>query len=68
MKWLRRNPDRNGILGAAFTLVVIVSVFAFLVVYFPDFQQRKANVGFTSDWECTAQAQGDPVCIKKPGQ
>jgi hypothetical protein len=68
MKWLQWTPDRNGIVGGALALIVVVSVFAFLVMYFPDFQQRRASVGFGPDWECTAQAKGDPVCIRKPGK
>jgi hypothetical protein len=68
MKWLQWTPDRNGILGMVFALVILVSAFAVLVNYFPDFQQRRANVGFGPDWECTAQPKGDPVCIKKPGR
>jgi hypothetical protein len=68
MKWLQWTPDRNGIVGAVFALVIIMCVFAFLVTYFPDFQQRRANVGFGPDWDCTAQPKGDPVCIKKPGR
>jgi hypothetical protein len=50
MKWLQWNPDRKGIVGAVFALVVMLAVFAFLVVYFPDFQQRRANAGFGPDW------------------
>jgi hypothetical protein len=68
MKWLQWNPDRNGILGAVFALAVILTAFAVFVVYFPDFQQRRANAGFGSDWDCAAQPKGDPVCIKKPGK
>jgi hypothetical protein len=68
MKWLQWTPDRNGIVGLALALIVIVSVFAFLVTYFPDFQQRRAGAGFGPDWECTAQPKGDPVCIRKPGR
>jgi hypothetical protein len=68
MKWLQWTPDRNGIMGAVFAFIIIVSIFAFLVTYFPDFQQRRANVGFGPDWDCTAQPKGDPVCIKKPGR
>lgn len=67
MKWLQWTLDRNGILGVVFALIVLVSVFAFLVTYFPDLQQRRASAGFGSDWQCTAQPKGDPICIKKPG-
>jgi hypothetical protein len=68
MKWLSWTPDRNGIVGVVLVLIILVSVFAFLVTYFPDFQQRRANMGFGADWECTAQPKGDPICIKKPGR
>jgi hypothetical protein len=68
MKWLQWNPDRNGIVAAVFGLAIIVCVFAVVVIYFPDFQQRRANVGFGPDWDCTAEARGEPVCIRKPGR
>jgi len=68
MKWLQWNPDRNGIVGTVLALIVILSVFAALVLYFPDFQQRWANAGFGPDWDCVVQAKGDPVCTKKPGR
>jgi hypothetical protein len=68
MKWLQWTPDRNGIVAFVFVLIIVVSLFAFVVIYVPDIQQRRANVDFGADWECTAQAKGDPVCIKKPGR
>ncbi len=68
MKWLQWTPDRNGIVGIVFALIVLVSAFAFFVTYFPDFQQRRASVGFGADWDCAAQPKGDPVCVKKPGK
>ena len=54
--------------GLVFAVIVLVCVFAFAVIYFPDIQRRKAIAGFGSDWDCTAQVRGDPVCIKKPGR
>jgi hypothetical protein len=68
MKWLQWTPDRNGIIGAVLAVLVLVGSFAFLVTYFPDFQQRRAGAGFGPDWDCTAQPKGDPICIKKPGR
>jgi hypothetical protein len=68
MKWLQWTPDRNGIVGVGLALIILVSVFALLVIYFPDFQQRRASAGFGADWECTAQPKGDPICIEKPGR
>jgi hypothetical protein len=66
MKWLQWTPERNGIVGVVLALVIIVCVFAFVVIYLPDFQQRRASAGFGPDWDCVAQARGDPVCVKKP--
>jgi hypothetical protein len=68
MKWLQWTPDRNGIVAVIFAAIILVFIFAFLVTYFPDFQQRRAGAGFGPDWECTAQARGDPVCVRKPGR
>jgi hypothetical protein len=68
MKWLQWTPDRNGIVGAIVATIIAVAIFAFLVMYFPDFQQRRAGAGFGPEWECTAQPKGDPVCVKKPGR
>jgi hypothetical protein len=68
MKWLQWTPDRNGIVGFVLASIILVSAFAFFVIYFPDFQQRRTSAGFGADWDCTAQPKGDPVCIKKPGK
>lgn len=68
MKWLQWTPDRNGIVAVIFAAIILMAVFAFLMIYFPDFQQRRASAEFGPDWECTAQARGDPVCVKKPGR
>jgi hypothetical protein len=68
MKWLQWTPDRNGVVGVIFATIIVVAIFAFLVMYFPDFQQRRASAGFASDWECSVQPKGDPICIKKPGR
>jgi hypothetical protein len=65
MKWLQWTPDRNGIVGLTLVLIVLVSAFAFFMIYFPDFQQRRASAGFGTDWDCTAQPRGDPLCVKK---
>jgi hypothetical protein len=67
MKWLQWNPHRAGAIGVLLALLLLVGAFAFFVIYFPDFQQRRASAGFGADWECTAQPRGDPVCVKRPG-
>ena len=68
MKWLQWNPDRKGIVGAMVALAVILLVFAVFVIYFPNYQQQRANAGFGPDWDCVVQARGDPVCNKKLGR
>jgi len=68
MKWLQWNPDRKGIVGAMVALAVILLVFAVFVIYFPNYQQQRANAGFGPDWDCVVQARGDPVCTKKLGR
>jgi hypothetical protein len=68
MRWLQWNPDRAGTIGIVSLLVVIVAIFALVMIYFPNFQQRWTNAGFGPDWDCVAQAKGDPVCTKKPGR
>lgn len=67
MRWLGWNPDRAGNVGAMCLAVAIVAVFALVMIYFPSFQQRRANAGFGPDWDCVVQAKGDPVCTKKLG-
>jgi hypothetical protein len=67
-KWLQWNPDRNGTIRLLLILVAIISVFAAVVTYAPDINYRSASAGFGPDWQCTPQAQGDPVCIKKPAR
>jgi len=63
MKWLQWNPDRAGVVGAVFALVVVVCVFAVVVMHFPNYW---ADVSFGPEWKCAAQVRGDPVCVKKP--
>jgi hypothetical protein len=67
-KWLQWNPDRNGTIRLLLILAAILGVFAAVVIYAPDINYRNANASFGPDWQCTPQAQGDPVCIKKPAR
>jgi hypothetical protein len=66
MKWLQWYPTRADIMGVAF-VVVMVCLFAFAVIRFPDLQLRRANAGFGPGWDCTVVPKGEPICIKKPG-
>jgi len=67
-KWLQWNPDRNGTIRLLLILFAILGIFAAVVIYAPDIQYRSASAGFGPDWQYTPQAQGDPVCIKKPAR
>jgi hypothetical protein len=40
-------------------IVIVVALVAMSVPF------RSPNSGFGPEWDCQAQAQGDPVCIKK---
>jgi hypothetical protein len=68
MKWLQWNPDRKGIVAVVLAAVVLVGGFAFVMIYFPNFQQRSAVAGFGPDWDCTPQPKAGPICIKRPGR
>jgi hypothetical protein len=68
MNWFRWNPDRAGLLRLSLLLAILVGVFAAVMIYVPDIQQRRANAGFGPDWDCTVQPKGDPTCIKKSGR
>ena len=67
MKKLQWNPDRADALRLIGIVVVIVACFAVAMIYLPN-AQRRSNVGFGADWDCVAQARGEPVCTKKSGR
>jgi hypothetical protein len=69
MKWLQWTPNRNGILGVVFAILAVLAVVGFMMIYFPPHIQLSGmNAGFGPEWECTSQAIGGPVCIKKLGK
>ena len=63
----RWNPDLAGnartLLLVAVVLVVVGAAFIFVPSSLQNFR-----AGFGPEWECTAQAQGGPTCIKKIGR
>jgi hypothetical protein len=63
---MESRPERHHSLAAY--SIRDLGIFAAVVIYAPDIQYRSANAGFGPDWQCTPQAQGDPVCIKKPAR
>ena len=53
-------PNRKTIL-----IALIVVGMAALALRYQVVPRLNPNAGFGSDWDCTWQAKGDPVCIKK---
>jgi hypothetical protein len=66
MKWPHWYPTWADMMGILF-VAVIVCLFAFAVIRFPDALQRGASAGFGPDRECKAVANSEPICIKKLG-
>ena len=62
------SSDRAGIAWMMVSVVVAVTIFAAVVVYYPFLPQRNASAGFGSDWDCTPHPRGEPTCIKKIGR
>ena len=61
MNWFRSHyVQHKGLIFAAALIGVVLAVY----VLFP-INMQKAPAGFGPDWECTAQGQGGPTCIKK---
>jgi hypothetical protein len=60
MEWLRWHIGQHKglILGLVLLAALLVAI-----VLFP--AKQNTNWGFGPDWECTAQGQGGPTCIKK---
>jgi hypothetical protein len=46
-------------------VVVIVVGMGAVALRYQLFPRLNPNAGFGPDWDCTMQAKGDPVCIKK---
>jgi hypothetical protein len=67
MNWPRWNPDLAGNAGTLLWVVVMLAVLAAAFIFFPA-SQHNVNAGFGPEWDCTAQAQGGPTCVKKLGR
>ena len=61
MDWLRWHFTQYK--PVIFSAVLLAAVLAAYVMFPVNIQ--KAPAGFGPDWECTAQGQGGPTCIKK---
>jgi hypothetical protein len=65
MNWFRWNSDFAGNVKTLLLAAFILAIFAAAVIYYPIFPRLNPNAGFGPEWDCTMQAKGDPVCIKK---
>jgi hypothetical protein len=68
MKWTQWYPDQAAALRALGMLALFIAAFAAITIYLPDLQRQRARAGFGPDWDCVAQAKGDPVCIRRVGR
>jgi hypothetical protein len=64
MDWLRWHFAQHKTVIFAAVCVIVFFLVAFIL--FPvQMQQNTTAAGFGPDWECTAQGQGGPTCVKK---
>jgi hypothetical protein len=61
MHWLRWQLAQH---KAALFIAALIGTVLVVAVLFPP-RYDGASRGFGPDWECTAQGQGGPTCIKK---
>jgi hypothetical protein len=61
MEWLRWHIEQHK--GLILGLVLLAALLVAIVLL--PAPQLNTNAGFGPDWECTAQGQGGPTCIKK---
>jgi hypothetical protein len=66
MRWPQWYPRRGNVMSILFVIIVLCLV-AFRSYRFPNFLPNPGN-GFGPEWDCTANARGEPICIKKPGR
>ncbi|SDP01087.1 hypothetical protein [Afipia sp. GAS231] len=67
MNWPRWNPDLAGNVRTLLLVAILLVVLGAAFIFLPSLQ-RNFNAGFGPEWECTAQPQGGPTCIKKTGR
>jgi hypothetical protein len=63
MGWLRWHLGPHK--AVIFTALVVAAAFAAALFVLPVYDGLHANNGFGPDWECTAHAMSEPICIKK---
>lgn len=57
--------DLAGNVKVLLLLAFILGIFVAAVIYYPVFRRLNPNAGFGPEWDCTMQAKGGGVCIKK---
>lgn len=62
MNWFRWKSDLD---VKTILIVVIVVGMGAAALRYSLVPRLNPNAGFGPDWDCTMQAKGDPVCIKK---
>ena len=67
MNWPRWNPDLAGNARTLLLVSVVLVVVGAAFILLPT-PLRNLHAGFGHQWECTAQAQGGPTCIKRIGE
>jgi hypothetical protein len=66
MRWPRPYPTRGDVMGILFIVVLLGLISSSFFYWFPN--SKPINYGFGPDWDCTLVPNGQPICIKKPGQ
>jgi len=51
--------------GRVRAILLLAAILAALCVAYTPFPKGFGNWGFGPDWDCTQQAEGDPVCARK---
>jgi hypothetical protein len=51
--------------GNLTAILIMIAIFGVLVLASLRDPRLPPDTGFGPEWECTAMAKGDPVCIKK---
>ena len=54
-------------LGAVIPLAVVAVALLWIAIQYPHLDERfAANMGFGPEWDCSSNASGGAVCLRKP--
>lgn len=68
MKWSAWYLTRGDVIGILFVVFILCLVAFRFYLFHPSFGPNAGAAGFGPEWICTANARGDPICIKKLGR